>query len=112
MTTQANLYVDQDTDYTISLVLTTNNREPYPSTNKDFYCSIKKLYSETSSSNVHVSSSFSEDENTIELTIDAEDTRDLKPGKYTYDVIMLEDSGAKSKILEGLMFILSTNTRI
>lgn len=112
MSTQANLYVDQDTDYLISLILTTNDREPYPSVNKDFYCSIKKLYSSTASANVHVDFVGGNDDNTIELTIPPEATRDLKPGKYTYDVIMIDDSNIKTKILEGLMFILSTTTRV
>jgi hypothetical protein len=112
MTTQANLYVDQDTDFVISLILTTNDREPYPTTNKDFYCSIKKLYSTTASANIHITTVESSDNNTIDLTITPEDTSGLDAGKYTYDVIMIGGGGGKSKILEGLMFILSTNTRI
>lgn len=111
MTTQANLYVDQGTDYVIDLVLTTNDREPYPTSNKSFFCSIKKLYSSVASANAEVEA-LSSANNTISLYIAPEATADLDPGKYTYDVVMVKDSGAVSKILEGLMFIISTNTRV
>lgn len=111
MTTQANLYVDQGTDYTIDLVLTTNSGESYPTLNRSFFCSIKKLYSSVASANAEVTSLDSAN-NTISLYISPEITTDLDPGKYTYDVVMVMDSGSKSKILEGLMFIISTNTRV
>jgi hypothetical protein len=34
----------------------------------------------------------------------------LTPGKYQYDVLMIESSGAVQKILEGLMIVLPTIT--
>lgn len=111
MTTQANLYVDQGTDYTIDLVLTTNSGVEYPTANRSFFCSIKKLYSSVASANAEVTS-LSSANNTISLYIDPTTTVDLDPGKYTYDVVMVTDSGTKSKILEGLMIIISTNTRV
>ena len=111
MTTQANLYVDQGTDYTIDLVLTTNAGEEYPADDKSFFCSIKKLYSSVASANAEVTA-LSSANNTISLYIDPITTADLDPGKYTYDIIMIAQSGTKSKILEGLMFIISTNTRV
>lgn len=111
MTTQANLYVDQGTDYTIDLVLTTNSGAAYPTSNRSFFCSIKKLYSSVASANAEVTS-LSSANNTISLYIDPTTTADLDPGKYTYDVVMVTDSGTISKILEGLMFIISTNTRV
>ena len=46
MTTQANLYVDQGTDYVIDLDLTDTTGADYPVSNKSFYCNIKKLYSD------------------------------------------------------------------
>lgn len=111
MTTQANLYVDQGTDYTIDLVLTTNAGESFPAGNRSFFCSIKKLYSSVATANAEVTSLESAN-NTISLYIDPATTEDLDPGKYTYDIVMVSQSGAKSKILEGLMFIISTNTRV
>jgi hypothetical protein len=112
MTTQANLYVDQGTDYAIDLVLTTNNGVEYPVSNKSFYCNIKKLYSSTASANAEITAYISSNTSTIELYLAAETTRDLDPGKYTYDVIMITQGGTETKILEGLMNILPTNTRV
>jgi hypothetical protein len=48
----------------------------------------------------------------IELYIPPETTEDLDPGKYTYDILMVDLSGSRTKVLEGLMFILPTVTRL
>jgi hypothetical protein len=112
MTTQANLYVDQGTDYTIELVLTTNSGEDYPVTNKSFYCNVKKLYSSAISANAEITAYLNSNTSTIELHLAPETTRDLDPGKYTYDVVMITQSGIETKILEGLMNILPTITRV
>ena len=111
MSTQANLYVDQGTDYVIDLVLTTNDRLSYPTESNSFYCSVKKLYSSVATANAEVSA-VSSSNNVISLYMAPDATQDLDPGKYTYDILMVTDSGIKTKILEGLMFIISTNTRV
>jgi hypothetical protein len=110
MTTQANLYVDQGTDYVIDLFLTTNDGEYYPVDNKQFYCSVKKLFSSAVSANVEISTYVNSETEVLELYLAPETTRNLDPGKYTYDVIMVTTGGTQTKILEGLMFILPTNT--
>lgn len=112
MTTQANLYVDQGTDYVIDLALTTNSGADYPVSNKSFYCNIKKLYSSAISANAEITAYLSSNTSTIELYLSPESTRDLDPGKYTYDVVMITQGGTQTKILEGLMHILPTNTRV
>lgn len=112
MTTRANLYVDQGVDYSIDLFLTTNDGDEYDVSNKTFYCSIKKLYSSTASANAEITSHLSANTSMIELYLSPETTQDLDPGKYTYDIVMISGGGSRSKILEGLMFILPTVTRV
>jgi hypothetical protein len=48
----------------------------------------------------------------IELYISPETSEALDPGKYTYDIIMMSQGGTRVKVLEGLMFILPTVTRV
>jgi hypothetical protein len=112
MTTRANLYVDQGIDYSIDLFLTTNDGEEYDATNKSFYCNIKKLYSSSISANAEITSHLSANTSMIELYIPPETSEALDPGKYTYDIIMVNGSGSRTKVLEGLMFILPTVTRL
>jgi hypothetical protein len=50
--------------------------------------------------------------NSVEMYISADQTVDLEPGKYVYDVIMTNvDTEEHDKILEGLIFILQSITR-
>lgn len=108
MTTQANLYVDQGTDFAINVDVSINN----PGINlsdKTFFCSFAKLYSSAASANASVVATGN---NTIiEVSVDASITENLDPGKYVYDVVMVSLSGDKTKILEGLITIIPTITR-
>lgn len=112
MTTRANLYVDQGIDYSIDLFLTTNDGEEYSAANKTFYCNIKKLYASSISANAEITSHLSANTSMIELYIPPETSEALDPGKYTYDIVMVNGSGSRTKVLEGLMFILPTVTRL
>lgn len=110
MTTQANLYVDQGTDFSIDLDVSINN-EIITLSNKSFYCNFAKLYSTTPSANANITV-LNANTSIIEFSVPAEATTDLNPGKYVYDVIMTSPSGTKTKILEGLLTIVPTITRI
>lgn len=110
MTTQANLYIDQGTDFSIDLDVSIND-EDITLSDKNFYCSFSKLYSTTPTANAEVTV-LSGNNSIIELSIPAGITIDLNPGKYVYDVVMTSPSGTKTKILEGLITIIQTVTRI
>lgn len=112
MTTQANLYVDQGTDYVIDLDLTTTAGSDYPVSNKSFFCNIKKLYSSAISANADITVISNSNNTLIELSLSPAATQDLDPGKYTYDVVMITQGGTQTKILEGLMHIVPTMTRV
>lgn len=112
MTTRANLYVDRGMDFLVDLELLSNENLDYPVENKAFTCEIRKLYSTTPSANAEVTYVESSDINVLELFIPGENTQDLDPGKYQYDVIMTFPSGQTSKILEGLITIMPTVTGV
>jgi len=50
--------------------------------------------------------------NILEFALSAEATENVDPGNYVYDIIMVNPSGAKTKILEGLLKITPTVTQI
>jgi hypothetical protein len=109
MTTTANLYVDQGVDFIVSLDLTTDDGEDFDATTYQFYCDVRKLYSETKKFSASLEL-IEGDSNTLNLIISSSTTRDIEPGKYTYDILMVRTGSGISKILEGLLFILPTNT--
>ena len=109
MTTQANLYVDQGTDFAINVDVSINN-EDITLSDKTFLCSFAKLYSSTASANASVTPLVGNN-SILELSIDGSTTENLEPGKYVYDVLMTSPSGIKTKIIDGLITIIPTITR-
>jgi hypothetical protein len=111
MTTRANLYVDQGTDFLVSLELETDQGDDYPITDQQFFCQVRKVYSTTVLFEADLEVFINGVTNELKLSFDPSVTRDVKPGKYQYDLIMINGNKTK-KILEGLLFVLPTVTRL
>lgn len=112
MTTRANLYVDQGTDFLATLELESDDGSSYPIDQQDFFCQVRKVYSSEAFFDVDLEVVSENATNELSFYIKPEDTRDIPPGKYQYDLIMKKDSEETIKLLEGLMFILPTVTKI
>jgi hypothetical protein len=112
VTTQATIYIDQGTDFLVSLELSEESGFDFVITNQSFFCDVRKLYSTNKLFSAELNVISNGDTNQLDLYISPEKTRNLTPGKYQYDVLMVENSGAVQKILEGLMIVLSTITEI
>jgi hypothetical protein len=109
MATRANIYIDQGTDFVIDLDLFTDQGEDFPISSYSFTGDAKKVYSSSKvfsfSTRLVVS-----DANKLEISLSANTSANVDPGKYQYDIIMTSNTNSKSKILEGLVFILPTMT--
>jgi hypothetical protein len=109
MPTRANIYVDQGTDFSTFLNLS-NESGIYDITSQQFECDVRKIFS----TNLVFSPTFvvepGGETGVVEMVISADATANVEPGKYQYDIVML-NGNVKEKILEGLMFILPTVTR-
>lgn len=112
MTTRANLYVDQGIDFLVALELSTDDGDDYDITDQEFFCQVRKLYSSAIAFEVDLEVVVNGVTNELNLYIDPSKTKNIEPGKYQYDIIMKKANGISTKILEGLMFILPTITRI
>lgn len=113
MTTVANLYVDQGVDFLISLELETDDGEEFSISGQSFFCQARKMYSSVVTFEAELEVVSNGDTNKLNLYISPEKTKDVKAGKYQYDLIMKNNSGGQiKKILEGLIFVLPTITRI
>lgn len=109
MTTRANIYVDQGTDFSTFLNLSTDNGI-YDITSQQFECDVRKIFSSTSVFSPTFIVEPGGETGVVEMLISSELTANVEPGKYQYDVVM-STGLTREKILEGLMFILPTVTR-
>jgi hypothetical protein len=108
MTTRANIYVDQGTDFSTFLNLSTEVGI-YDITSQQFECDVRKVFSSSSVFSPTFVIEPGGETGVVEMQIPSEVTANVEPGKYQYDVVML-NGNTKEKILEGLMFILPTIT--
>lgn len=109
--TRTNIYVDQGTDYFANLELISDDGEPFIATGFTFFCDVKKLYSSTLTFSANCALVEGID-NSFDLSIDSSLTVNLEPGKYQYDIFMRGTGGSLDKILEGLLFIVPSITRV
>lgn len=115
MTTNSNLYIEQGTDYRVRINIVSSD-PAFDLADYDFASSARKLYS----ANASITASFTKFPlsntnpiNSVEMYISANSTIDVDPGKYFYDVVIQNvNTDEIEKILEGLMFIEQTVTRI
>jgi hypothetical protein len=113
MTTRANLYIDQGTDFFTSLELETSEGVDFPIVQQEFYCQVRKVYSTSITFEADTEQVTDGVTNVLNLIVTADMTRDIEAGKYQYDVLMKSTTtGRVAKILEGLMFILPSITKI
>lgn len=111
MTTRANLYVDQGADFAVVLDLFDSEGVDFNISDQEFKCEVRKVFSSSVAFEAVVRVNTDDnDANNLDLIITANTTADVDPGKYQYDIIM-SDGLQRTKILEGLMFILPTITR-
>ena len=110
MATQANFYIDQGTDTRVDLSLFDGDDDPLILNALDFFADIRKVYSEEAIASFSIEKVI--ETSTVTLILTDEQTRNLKPGKYKYDVLMRKQSGEILKILEGLAFVVSTVTEV
>lgn len=113
MTTRTNLYVDQGTDFLVSLDLKEETGSDYTISGNQYFCNVAKLYSTSVKFSADLTVNTDDPANDLlEFYISADKTKELEPGKYTYDIMMVDAGGSISKIMEGLIFILPSRTII
>lgn len=103
MTSRTNVYIDQNTDFRLSLELEDDDGDPLAINSYSFFSTIKKMYSTVKVADFSIEKQVSN--NTITLTLTDEQTGSMKPGKYQYDALMRKTSGEVVKLIEGLAFV-------
>lgn len=110
MSTKANLVIDQGTTFSTTLNLTDENNDPLQLNGYVANSQIRKWY--TSTSAINFNASINVDSGTIVLTLDANTTNNMIPGRYVYDVELTEtSSNIVSRVVEGIVTVTPSVTR-
>lgn len=110
MATKANLIIDAGTDFSTTITIVNNETEDVVDlTGYEARAQMRKHYS--SVSYVEFGASIDPEGGDVTLTLSSEETTALKPGRYVYDVEVVNQSGIVSRILEGIVTITPNVTR-
>jgi hypothetical protein len=110
MTARANLYIDQGTDFSADLELFSDGGEDLPISNYTFRGDAKKVFSSSGPVFEFDVSYVPSTINRVEIRLGADSLTGIEPGKYQYDIVMISPADVRTKILEGLVFIVATIT--
>jgi hypothetical protein len=98
-----NIYIDQGTTFSLSLVVNDQSGDPKDLTGYTVAAQMRRSYYTTTSTNFTAAVSLPEDgEVTISLT--AVQTSAIKAGRYVYDIEITGD-GETLRVLEGIVVI-------
>jgi hypothetical protein len=110
MAIKANLVIDQGTDYSTSINLTDDDGNLVDLTGYSASSQIRKTPS--SSNAVSFSVSVAEAQGLVLLSLTDQQTSNLVPGRYVYDVLLTNNNNnLTSRILEGIVTVTPGVTR-
>ena len=110
MASISNLYVDQGSDFTITLSLTDSVDDALNLTGSSFLAQVRKSHA---SSTVKATFTTTNDGNGGNLTIKLPDvqTAALEAGRYVYDVMQTASDGIKTRLIEGQLIVTPSVSR-
>lgn len=105
------LYLDQGTDFASALNLQADDGSPINLTNYIFTSQIRKsYYSANATANIAVTI-IDAPNGLAELSMTAANTANIFPGRYVYDVLMMDSTNTFSRIVQGIMTVTPSVTR-
>jgi len=102
MATISNLFIDQDADFTTTVTVNDSTGSALDLTNYTALAMLRKSYQ--SSTATTFTSAFVSPRTTGQITISLTDTQTaaLESGRYVYDLVIIDASGNKTRVVEGI----------
>lgn len=111
MAIYANLTVDQGTDFEASVEVTDVNGEGVELTSYTYYGQVRKTYRSLTAVDFNITlDPF--DSSSLIISLSADQTNAMKPGRYVYDVEVVSTSGQVTRVIEGQLELTPSVTRI
>lgn len=100
----SNIYIDAGSDYTNIITIDSAGGPPLNLTDYTVRSQIRKSYSSSTAYNF-TASVLNAAEGQIRLTMTAAQTELIPPGRWLYDVEITSPSGARNRVVEGLVIV-------
>ena len=106
----ANLYIDQGTDYSITVDVTDSAGDILNLTDYTSSAQIRKTYS-SSTLSASFTTSISAAAGQVTLSLTDTQTNALESGRYVYDLIITSSGGVTTRVIEGQVVMTPGVTR-
>ena len=102
MATISNLFINQDTDFSTTVTVNYSSGSALNLTSYTALAMIRKTYQSTTATTF--TSTFAADRTTGQITISLTDAQTalLEDGRYVYDLVVTDNSGIKTRVVEGI----------
>jgi hypothetical protein len=111
MSTYAEIYLDQGVSFEFELTATEDDGSPMDLADYTFRGEAKRSYYTTRNVVEFAIDDINKASGTIVVSLTAEITETMKPGRYVYDVLGTDSQGQIIKIISGVLFVSPTATR-
>ncbi len=109
MALKANIIIDQGSTFQTTVNVTDENDDIVDLTNYSAAAQMRKHY--TSSNAYNFTTSISPALGTVTLSMNANTTNTLEPGRYLYDCELTDNNGAVTRLVEGVVTVTPGITR-
>jgi hypothetical protein len=103
--TYVELFVDQGTDYQTNMDLKRDDGTPMSVAGYSFTGQIRKSYYSTNPTANLVITATDAPNGNLSLTMNSSVTTNIAPGRYVYDVKMMDTSNVTIRIMEGIITV-------
>ena len=102
MATISNLFINQDTDFSTTVTVNDSSGSALNLTSYTALAMIRKTYQSTTATTF--TSTFAADRTTGQITISLTDAQTalLEDGRYVYDLVVTDNSGIKTRVVDGI----------
>jgi hypothetical protein len=107
-----NLVVSSGSDFTQSFTLEgSDTNSSFNLTNYTVQSQMRKWAGSSSSTSFTAEIEAPQSSGKILLSLTAEQTANLKPGRYVYDVVIIDNYNIKNRVIEGMVLVTEGVTR-
>lgn len=109
--TKADLFIDQGTTFSVIVKVTDDQEVPAPVSLQSIAASAQMRRHYTSNTYLSFTTAVAANTGTITLSLTANQTGTLEPGRYVYDVELTDADASIIRILEGMVTVTPQVTR-
>jgi hypothetical protein len=106
-----NLVINSGSDFSQSFTLEGADNSPLNLTNYEVDAQMRKWAGSSTAITFTTSIEFPSTSGRILISLSSEDTVNIKPGRYVYDILISDLSGVKSRVIEGMVLVREGVTR-